>query len=155
MHLHSAAVSGSAIVLNYYGASTITVPGAATLVQTTNYPYENTISIAVNPEVPGTQFELHLRIPCWSEQSTVTLNGTKTSAVAGNYHVISKQWAVGDTIVLTLDFRLRGWVFGQDFTPARVAASTSSAEPNDDEFVFLPSSTGPEPGNTWPHVNNI
>ena len=120
----------SAVVLNYYGASTITVPGAATLVQTTDYPYSGTITIAVTPAAAGAHFELHLRIPAWSARSTVALNGAKASTAApGGYHVISRAWAAGDKIVLNLDFRLRGWVFGQDFagTHSRGAAASAAA----------------------------
>ena len=38
-----------AVVLNYYGSCTITVPGIVTLTQTTDYPYASTIRISINP----------------------------------------------------------------------------------------------------------
>lgn len=68
------------------------------LKQTTTYPETDQIDILVNPDKPET-FEINLRIPVWSTQSVVTVNGSRlTEITPGTYLKISREWKKGDLI---------------------------------------------------------
>eukprot|EP00039_Didymoeca_costata_P011282 m.157630 g.157630 ORF g.157630 m.157630 type:complete len:854 (-) comp15121_c3_seq2:179-2740(-) len=102
------------MIVNFYGPCTMTLPKIAKLVQTTEYPYDDRVSIAVTPDTT-TEFGIKLRIPAWSQNSTVTVNGKEqTGVTAGQYLLLKRTWSTGDTIELEFDFRLRGWLLGQD-----------------------------------------
>ena len=136
------------IAINYYGASTATVSHVATLVQTTEYPIDGAIKIAVTPLGPA-EMELHLRIPVWSSHTTVTVNGIAVSGVvSGTYCAIRRAWAAGDVLSLELDFRLRGWIHDTDM----VDVATTSSGPVDiafDAFVLVNDGATDAPVPTW------
>ena len=73
------------------------------LKQATTYPVSDQILISVDPEKPES-FAVNLRIPAWSAQTKVTVNGTPVQNVAaGTYLKISREWKKGDQISLKLD----------------------------------------------------
>jgi DUF1680 family protein len=97
------------LVVNYYGPGTIKTPDAV-LTQTTDYPREGRVDIAVTPRSKQ-PFTLALRIPYWSEKTRVLLNGKPVKDVkAGSYCEITRQWSKGDTLRMDLDFRPHYWV---------------------------------------------
>ncbi|MGI6496033.1 MAG: beta-L-arabinofuranosidase domain-containing protein [Kiritimatiellia bacterium] len=97
------------LVLNYYGPGTIKTSHAV-LTQTTNYPREGRVDIAVAPR-SNQPFTLALRIPCWSEKTRVLLNGKPLEGVkAGSYCEITRPWSKGDTLRMDFDFRPHFWV---------------------------------------------
>lgn len=109
------AVMGSrqGTVLNYYGPSTFTLslPDGQRLVlrQQTEYPRRGTIGITVEPE-RDTVFALSLRIPAWSRQTRVEVDGQMVAGVEpGRYLTLARKWQPGDKIDLTLDLSLRRW----------------------------------------------
>jgi DUF1680 family protein len=79
---------------------------AATVVQTTDYPRNGTVSIAVHTETQ-TPFTLSLRVPAWSRKTTLTVNGTEISCPAGLYARVRRIWKPEDRVELTLDMRGR------------------------------------------------
>jgi DUF1680 family protein len=110
--------SADAIYVNLFIGSTVTVPGVSgttvQLVQTTDYPWTNRISLVVNPAT-ATNFTLNLRVPdrTWSRLYTPTpaisgftsiqLNGAPVSPVMTNgYAAITRTWTVGDRVDLVL-----------------------------------------------------
>ena len=100
------------LVLNWYGPSTIRwkvkdVP--VTLKQQTDYPRTGRIQLAVLPKQP-VEFSLKLRIPYWSADSHVAVNGAAVENVeAGRYLAINRQWKPGDRITIDLDMSLHYW----------------------------------------------
>jgi len=97
------------LALNYYGPGTIQTPEAV-LAQTTDYPREGRVDIAVTPRSKK-PFTLALRIPYWSEKTRVRINGKPVKGVkAGSYCEINRSWNKGDTVRLDLDFRPHYWV---------------------------------------------
>jgi len=100
------------LVLNWYGPSTFktNVNGNyVTLLQETEYPREGTIRIAVNPDKEE-QFSLKLRIPYWSRNTNVEINGTGISSVkAGQYLTLNRKWKKGDVITVNLDMSFHFW----------------------------------------------
>lgn len=97
-------------VVNLYapGRATVTLANGTSigLEQTTNYPRCGTVKIAVQTEHPQS-FNLRLRIPAWSKNTQVRVNGEAVAAPAGGYLSIERIWQPGDEVELTLDMRTR------------------------------------------------
>jgi DUF1680 family protein len=71
--------------------------------QTTRYPWEGTVRLAVTPESPQ-EFTLFVRIPGWSKRNSVHVNGTSLTAVTpGQYLPIKRHWSAGDIVELIFD----------------------------------------------------
>jgi len=101
------------LVLNYYGPSTMTTrlkPGlSVTLVQETDYPLDGTVRISVKPSKPA-EFTLKLRVPYWSRNPRILLNGKRLPAVkAGRYLEIERRWNARDKIRISLDMSYHVW----------------------------------------------
>jgi len=95
-----------------------------TLVQSTDYPWNDTVRIRVNLDHPA-GFRLCLRIPGWVNGQplpsdlyryqdptpglwSVTVNGKKAaSEVRDGYAVLNRSWKPGDEVVLTLPMPVR------------------------------------------------
>jgi DUF1680 family protein len=100
--------------LNWYGPGKTTVPvasaGPVALEQQTEYPRSGKVDIRVEPIRPS-EFTVRLRIPHWSTDTKVAINGKSISgATAGQYLALTRGWKPGDLIELTLDFTPRFWV---------------------------------------------
>jgi DUF1680 family protein len=112
------AKTSNSIYVNMYVGSTFTVTGVSgtnvQMVQTTNYPWENTVTITVNPTVSA-NFTIYLHSPdrsvsgCYSNTpsangiGSITVNGSAVSTSPSNgYVAINRTWIAGDKIVLTL-----------------------------------------------------
>ena len=77
----------------------------------TDYPIGGEVRIAVSPAAPET-FTLRLRIPAWSANATVLVNGAAPCArppavVPGRYLELRREWAPGDEVLLRFDMRFR------------------------------------------------
>lgn len=74
-----------------------------TLTQQTGYPASNEVKITVAPD-KTTQANIALRIPGWTPNAIVKVNGETMQGVAsGEYYVINRQWNAGDEITLTME----------------------------------------------------
>ena len=83
-----------------------------TIQEQTNYPFEETIRFTLTtPE--NVTFPLYLRIPSWSKNASITVNGEKLNAdlIAGKYARITREWSDADEIVLTvpMEINYRQW----------------------------------------------
>lgn len=73
----------------------------------TDYPASDKIEIIIEPEKP-VEFSLMLRIPEWSDKTSVSVNGDNAvPAIPGTYYRISRKWNRGDRIILTADLTAR------------------------------------------------
>ncbi len=107
------------LVLNYYGPSKISTDlpsgNRVSFEQVTEYPARGNIQLNVSAHKPEI-FTLYLRIPAWSKQTQVTLNGNVLSTPpAGSYLPIRRKWATGDIIKLLLDFTPRFLIGKEDY----------------------------------------
>jgi len=76
--------------------------------QETGYPESATTSLTV--QAPNSAaFELRLRVPGWSEGTSVQINGHKTDVVCqpGTWATIRRTWQAGDQVSLQIPMRLR------------------------------------------------
>ena len=102
------------LLLNWYGPSEFTVPlresaVEVTLRQHTRYPVEGRVALRVAPSAPAA-FGLKLRIPRWSRNTTVAVNGTPVAPVEpGAYLAIERTWRDGDLVELDLDLSVHCW----------------------------------------------
>jgi len=97
------------IFINYYGASTATVPleknKTIKIHQKTTYPESGHILMQIMPSTE-TEFSLNLRIPLWSSLTKVEVNGkTLEGAPPGSYLTITRTWTQNDEISIELDMR--------------------------------------------------
>lgn len=99
-----------AVAVNLLGASsaTLNVPGAGRVAvrQTTRYPSEGPIEIAVTPPTPA-RFAVDVRIPDWAEDARLRVGNQFFPATAGNFARIERTWTPSDVIVLDLPMALR------------------------------------------------
>lgn len=98
-------------VVNFYGAMHARVPlaerGEVALEQVTDYPLDGAVKLIVGLDAPK-RFELRLRIPAWSEQTSLAINGVVQRApAAGAYATLRRTWRNGDVVTLQLDLRAR------------------------------------------------
>lgn len=95
-----------AIAINLYGPGRATLPtsqaGLVRLEQVTGYPFDGVVRITVNPERRA-QFAILVRIPGWTEQATVQVNGEAPAPAApGAYFELNRPWQAGDVVTLQL-----------------------------------------------------
>ncbi len=104
---------GRGLVVNWYGPSTISAKLNGTTVaieQQTEYPRDGRIVLTVSPE-KALRFGLKLRIPHWSANSRVQVNGQAVAEVkAGAYLVLDREWKSGDRVQVDLDMSFHYWV---------------------------------------------
>ncbi len=111
------------IKVNFFveGSYHLQTPGAqaAEIVQQTDYPVSGNITLKIN--LPKTEnLVLSIRIPEWSKQSALTVNGeTVTGITAGQYIDIRRNWKLGDVVNLSTDMRGRLVQMGE--TPENIA----------------------------------
>ena len=74
------------------------------LQQVTDYPQSGEITIKVRP-LKSVRFPIRLRIPAWSKDTAVRVNGQMESTIPGRYLCLNRQWTNGDIITLSLDMR--------------------------------------------------
>jgi DUF1680 family protein len=91
--------------------------GAVTV--TTDYPWSGAVGIEVT-ESAGS-WTLQVRIPAWSDDTVLAVNGEPVEAKAGTYASITREFQVGDVIRLELDTTVR--VYAAD---SRIDASRGS-----------------------------
>ncbi|GAA4721259.1 beta-L-arabinofuranosidase domain-containing protein [Phytohabitans rumicis] len=99
---------GSALYVNLYAPSTVTwADKGITVTQTTSFPVEQHTELTF----AGTAtFDLQLRVPHWVRDGfNVTVNDqiVAQDGVPGTYLTISRRWRTGDTVRITMPFRLR------------------------------------------------
>ncbi len=85
--------------------------------QKTNFPWEGSVRMAVTP-AKAEEFTVHVRIPAWSRNTSVRVNGHPVDGVVpGQYLAIKRTWS-GESIV-ELSF---------DMTPRMVRANPAVAD---------------------------
>lgn len=107
--VYFAKADGSALYVNLYSASRLTwAERGVTVTQTTRYPREqgSTLTVGGGPA----SFTLLLRVPSWATAGfRVTVNGRAVpgTPVPGRYFGVSRTWRDGDTVRISVPFRLR------------------------------------------------
>ncbi len=98
-----------ALLVNMYTPSTVnwTRPGGVVSVeQVTDYPAADSSRLKVTKAGNG-DFTMKLRIPAWAKGAKVAVNGKPVMATPGQLAVITRKWAAGDVVDVTLPQPLR------------------------------------------------
>ncbi len=97
-------------VVNLYGPATakLAAPSgqAVNLDVAGNYPVEDHATITVKVDPPEA-FSIWLRIPAWSLQTQLKVNGELVAVKPGTYAKVHRTWSTGDRIAITFDMRGR------------------------------------------------
>lgn len=99
------------ISINFFAAGNfkLQIPGgqAVEIVQETDYPVSGDINVKLL--IPKEdQLTIRVRIPNWSKNSTLSINGQSVDKVVpGEFAEINRKWKSGDVIKLSLDMRGR------------------------------------------------
>lgn len=98
-------------VVNLYNAAQATAKTAAgremQFTIDTRFPLNNVAAITID-KVKTESFDIRLRIPEWSKDTKVTVNGKAVAnVVAGKYLTLTRKWKKGDRIELVFDMRCR------------------------------------------------
>jgi DUF1680 family protein len=100
--------SSTGPVINFYfdGEATAPLPDGtkASLRIASDYPKSGKVTITVNPQAPKA-FNLKLRIPGWSENTGLKVNGKAVKVTPKTYADLNRKWSPGDTIHLDLDMK--------------------------------------------------
>jgi DUF1680 family protein len=99
------------IQVNFFadGKYSLQTPGQqkVEVIQETDYPVSGMIHLKVDLQKPENMF-FRIRIPQWSKESTLTINGEYVKdVIPGEYVNIERKWKSGDLIDLNLDMRGR------------------------------------------------
>lgn len=100
-------LTDSGVWVNLYGSNildTILPDGSRLkLIQETEYPWDDTICFTL-AEVPPAELSVFLRIPGWSREANVRVNGVSLNPAprAEQYYEVKRTWAKDDRIELTL-----------------------------------------------------
>ena len=108
---HTTVMSGkNGLQVNFYaeGNYNVQTPGKqnAEVMQKTDYPVSGKISLKVLLPKPE-DMSFSIRIPQWSNQSVVTVNGEVVKVTAGENVIIKRLWKSGDVVDINLDMRGR------------------------------------------------
>ncbi|MFI6151775.1 beta-L-arabinofuranosidase domain-containing protein [Kitasatospora sp. NPDC051170] len=98
---------GTTLIVNLFVPTVLTwADRGITVTQTTAYPAEDTTAIRVTGSVAGT-WSMRVRIPAWASGAAVSVNGAvqNIATTPGTYATVTRSWASGDTVTVTLPMR--------------------------------------------------
>jgi len=96
------------LVINLFVPSTLDWNGIGLALET-DYPRCGLVTLRVTKVENNRPFMLRVRLPGWSHDNRITLNGHAENAVADaqGYFSRRRRWRVGDRLTLAFDMRLR------------------------------------------------
>lgn len=110
MALSAAMRSRDGLYLNMYYPGEIRAEAPSgnvvTLKVDTRYPADGAVRITFSSETDETM-RIAVRIPAYSKNSTVSINGIRTERVGSGYYSMERTWKNGDVIELIFDTRVR------------------------------------------------
>ncbi|MBO4463459.1 MAG: glycoside hydrolase family 127 protein [Prevotella sp.] len=105
-------IAPARIYINMYGASRLQTKvegiGDITLTQETEYPWDGSIALRIEQLKVrrGTAFDLALRIPSWTSEPIVLVNGERVDLLQEKgYFIIHRVWKKGDVVMLELSMK--------------------------------------------------
>lgn len=112
----------TSLYVNLFAPSTLAwADKGLSITQVTNMPVEDTTTLTINSG--SAAFDLKVRIPAWTSGATIAVNGEvqDVDATAGTYATVSRTWASGDAVTVTLPSSLRLVAANDDASLAAVA----------------------------------
>ncbi|CAL9356995.1 hypothetical protein SUDANB58_00578 [Streptomyces sp. enrichment culture] len=107
--VYFAQADGGALYVNLYSPSTLAwAEKGVTVTQATDFPREQGTTLTIGGG--SASFALRLRVPSWATAGfRVTVNGRVVPGTPrpGSYFTVSRRWRRGDTVRVSVPFRLR------------------------------------------------
>jgi DUF1680 family protein len=100
VHHYLASRSAGAVQINQYASALLDYDDLM-LEIVTEYPWDGRVEFTVR-RAPDAPVALELRVPSWAVGASVSVGGESTTAQAGGYHRIERDWSDGDIVVLNL-----------------------------------------------------
>lgn len=102
------ATSPDGVWVNFFHSSMVDAGNGVRLTQTTDYPWSGEVRIRID-ESPAREWSLNVRIPAWSKDTTVGLNGNSLSerVEAGHFLNVRRAWRAGDELTVSFDMKPR------------------------------------------------
>jgi hypothetical protein len=99
------------IFINLYGQNQSVIPvngkNKVRIDQISDYPVSDNVELDITPE-KSESFTIAFRIPEWSENTIISVNGTEISGITpGTYKKITRIWNKADKVVLNMDLTVR------------------------------------------------
>lgn len=117
--VYSTSDGGAAFPVYSPNKATLTVAGGktVTITENTQYPFDDTLRFTIDLKGKAT-FPLYFRIPSWTKNASIAVNGKKLSAELepGQYARVETQWKKGDTVelVFPMELSVRRWTVNQN-----------------------------------------
>lgn len=117
-HLVMATADGGLATMLYAASETrahVADRQEVVLTEETHYPFEEQVALTLHT-ASAVRFPLYLRIPAWAEGAEVCVNDDPvgTTASAGRYVRLLREWQDGDRVRLTLPMRVSSRVWAQN-----------------------------------------
>lgn len=96
-------------IVNLYNAGEVNMNTRTQPLQLTidtDFPLTGHVAIDVNPQ-KAENFTMKLRIPSWSKNTALSVNGEKVEATPGTYAELNRKWNPGDRIEIDFDMTCR------------------------------------------------
>lgn len=96
-------------IVNLYNAGEVNMNTRTQPLQLTidtDFPLTGHVAINVNPQ-KAENFTMKLRIPSWSKNTALSVNGEKVEATPGTYAELNRKWNPGDRIEIDFDMTCR------------------------------------------------
>ncbi|GLY99597.1 beta-L-arabinofuranosidase domain-containing protein [Actinoplanes sp. NBRC 103695] len=100
--------AGTTLTVNLFVPSTLNwSQRGITVTQSTNLPVGDTTTLTLAGTMSGA-WSIRVRIPAWTQNPVITVNGAAQTVTAapGSYATITRTWAAGDTVTVTLPMRI-------------------------------------------------
>lgn len=109
--------NGIATMLYADNETTVKVGNGKTikLIEETTYPFEETVKFTITTD-EAVSFPLYLRIPSWSDKTSISVNGTSVAAENSNgkYVRIEREWKNGDVVELNMPMSVSTQIWQQN-----------------------------------------
>ncbi|MBS1725073.1 MAG: glycoside hydrolase family 127 protein [Armatimonadetes bacterium] len=106
------ATNDNGLAAALYSASSVTAKAgdgrSVTIKEDSHYPFEQSIRFSIDTGKKSNRFPLYLRLPAWTKNATLTVNG-KAMSLAGKesgFMRIERAWKTGDKVALELPMKL-------------------------------------------------
>ena len=147
-HLVMATNDGGICTMLYAANETTTqVCGGQTvsLAMETLYPFEDRVGISIKTDKP-VNFPLYLRIPDWTENASVTVNGQpiQGQVMAGKYVRIERTWLDNDEVTIQMPMDIKTHVWQQNKSSVSVDYGPLTLSLRIDEDYHKRDSSDPE-----------
>lgn len=112
IHNYMYSISDEGLWVNFYGGNKLKTvladETALELEQLTNYPWDGNVQLKIN-KAPKKEFALFVRIPAWSDDAAITINGKPIDGEnqPGTYQKLLRTWKKGDVVEINFPMKAR------------------------------------------------